>query len=194
MEISESGIIFFEKSLCDYPCELNDEMKYYLNTVSLKTKEARKHEWNFANIIEYSTAEGMFSSKDSEGLRLWQHNQDLGNHVDIDGKGDFLSQSFTFAFNVLKKFSKMYPQYILVANILARAKPISVPGPIEVMPPNSRVSFYLYSPYMELRDLYSEINLPEYLLESIFWRFTTFDIPMLEWMIEKAKTAQGKDS
>jgi len=193
MDISLNGIKIFEYSLRNYPAELNDELESYLRIAFLKDKKSKKHDCNFIGDMEYIIKSGLLNSKNYEAVRTWQYNQDIGKHEEIV-MGDFMSQSFTFAFNIIKKFSSKYPQFILVAQVLAQEMSTPAPEPIGNFDPGSRVSFYLYSPYADGLGLNWYKDLPEYLKQTIMWRFTTFDIPMLEWMIEKAKATQGKDS
>lgn len=191
MEISENILHSLNKTLFGYPYQMNGEMLNYIHNAFLKTEEAKKFDCNFQESIEYAAAKGLFESKDTNKVKLWQYHQDLLRHIDIDETGvkkeDYIAASFTLAYDVVKRFNKEYPHYILVAQILAQTESSPAPDPIGEINPGVRVSFYFYNPCADGDDLNWYNNLPVHLKKTMYWRFSTFDIPLLEWMIKMVK-------
>lgn len=191
MELSKNAFYLLDKALYLYPYILKPELKRYIYDAFVKTKKAKSFDCNFHGSVEHALANGLFLSSDAEKVKLWQYHQDLKGHVHIDGlgirKSNYLSASFTLAYEVIKMFNCEYPNYILVAQILAQVEESAAPEPIKKFDAGARVSFYFYNPCSDGNDLNWYKSLPEYCNKTIYWRFSTFDIPLLEWMIAKAK-------
>lgn len=188
MDMSENVIEQLDYTLCTYPFDLQIEYEKYIEDAFIKKKGV----FNFSKNIHYLKSRGFFSSKSYEEISEFQFNMDLDTHEHIVWKGmrkkNYLPAAFTFAYRILCGFSKEYPEYILVALIQAQLITYPAPEPIRTTDPGSRVSFYFYSPCADgAKDLYWYKNSPPYCKKSMYWRFSTFDIPLLSWMITKTK-------
>lgn len=188
MEISKNIIRYIDYTLNRYPFPLPEEFEKKIYDAFVR----KKGPYDFSEFITYMNANGLFSTKDYIKMSEFQFYMDLDTHEHIQWKGlhkkDYLSAAFTFAYRIISGFAKQYPEYILVALIQSQLVTQTAPEPICKTEPSSRISFYFYSPCADgSKDLYWYKNRPLYCKESMYWRFSTFDIPMLKWMIEKVQ-------
>lgn len=192
MELTENTVAHLDSTLCAYPFDLPE----YFHKIIQKSFQRRgvnnTKESMFEKTITHMNENNLFLSKNHKIVSDYQFDFDLFTHEHTNWLGlkkrYYLPAAFTYAYKTILKFSEEYPEYILVAIIKVQIEKVPAPKPWNFTTPFTRVSFYFYNQCSDgPMGLYDAKNMEPHDKKIMFWRFSTFDIPLLDWMIKKAK-------